>query len=243
MSNFYITGDIHGHYDIEKIWNWAKNTDFNEKTYLIITGDFGLIFYGKYAKKYQDLELPNLKKLNSMPFTTLFVDGNHENFDRLNDKNEFKRELWNGGEISRIMPNIIHLRRGQIFEIDGVKFFTLGGALSLDKNLRKPHVSWWEEELISNKEIMVSYDNLKKNNLKVDYIITHAGPRSFAKNLFESFGSPFYAHDNTEIHLESLILGTGIEFKHWYCGHYHIDKTIDNVTTLYDSIIRVGESL
>ena len=238
-SNFYVTGDIHGHYDIARIWHWANKTSFNKKTYLIITGDFGLIFYGKYAKKYYELELPNIERLNSMPFTTLFVDGNHENFDRLNNQEEFPRIHWNGGEATRIMENIFHLRRGQVFNIDGLKFFTLGGALSLDKHLRKPHISWWQEERLSNVEINCAFENLEKHNNEVDYVITHAAPRYFAKQIFDYQNLPFYSHDNTEIELEEIL--KDVKYKHWYCGHYHYDYSFGRNTALYEEILQLGE--
>jgi predicted phosphodiesterase len=239
MGKIYVTGDIHGDYEVDKVFKWAEKECPTKNDYLIITGDFGLVFYGKYAKKYKEKELPMLKKLNDMPFTTLFVDGNHENFDRLYDTNEFPVEEWNGGSIARIMPNVIHLKRGQVFEINGNKFFTLGGALSLDRELRKPHISWWSQELLSYEELNLSFENLKKHNRKIDYVITHAGPRFFAKKIFESLNLPFFAHDNTEIELEELL--RKVEYKHWYCGHYHYDFTYGNISTLYNNFVKIGE--
>ena len=57
------------------------------------------------------------------------VDGNHENFDRFN---EFPVHHWHGGKIHYIRPHVIHLMRGQVFEIGGITFFTMGGASSHD---------------------------------------------------------------------------------------------------------------
>lgn len=55
-------------------------------------------------------------------FTTLFVDGNHENHALLDT---FPVEEWHGGKIHRIKPSVIHLMRGQVFEIDGKNIFTM----------------------------------------------------------------------------------------------------------------------
>lgn len=73
------------------------------------------------------------------------MDGNHENFDLIN---EYPVEEWCGGKVHIIRcdkegkPKIIHLMRGQVFEIEGKKIFTVGGAYSIDKYMRTPHRSW-----------------------------------------------------------------------------------------------------
>lgn len=66
-----------------------------------------------------------MKWLDSKPFTTLWIDGNHENFDLLKKQ---KITKWHGGNIQRIQPSVIHLMRGQIYELEGLKIFTFGGA-------------------------------------------------------------------------------------------------------------------
>ena len=82
-----ITGDIHGSHDISKLDN-TKNPIFKKLTkedYLIICGDFGLVWYNDMADTLWRTWL------DEKPFTTLFVDGNHENFDLLY---EFPEEEW-----------------------------------------------------------------------------------------------------------------------------------------------------
>ena len=73
--------------------------------------------------------------LSELPYTILFVDGNHENFDRL--LSEFPIEDWNGGKVHKIRPNIIHLMRGHVFEIEGKRIFAMGGGYSVDKYMRR----------------------------------------------------------------------------------------------------------
>ena len=57
------------------------------------------------------------------PFTTLFVDGNHENFDLLNALPERR---WNGGRVHVVREHILHLMRGQVFAFGGLTWFTIG---------------------------------------------------------------------------------------------------------------------
>lgn len=93
---------------------------------VIICGDFGGIWnYGFENQK----EAEALDWLDSRPFTTLFVCGNHENFDRLY---EYPVEEWHGGKVHKIRDSVLHMMRGQVFEIDDRKIFSFGGASSHD---------------------------------------------------------------------------------------------------------------
>ena len=119
----YATGDLHGNalrFQPEYFPEQAKMT---KDDYMIVCGDFGCIWNGD---KSDD---PQLDRLEALPFTVLFVDGNHENFDALN---EYPVEQWHGGKVHKIRPHVIHLMRGQAFELQGRMFFTMGGAQSHD---------------------------------------------------------------------------------------------------------------
>ena len=109
-----ITGDTHGFNDTQKLIKNQKLASLTDSDYLLITGDFGGIWDGDW----HDENI--LKFYADQPYTTLFVDGNHENFDLLNS---YPVELWNGGKIHRITDKVIHLMRGQIFTIEGKTIF------------------------------------------------------------------------------------------------------------------------
>ena len=97
---------------------------------IYITGDCHGDFGGVWHKDEESpKEAMNLDWLESRMFTTLFVDGNHENFDRLN---AYSLETWNSGKVYRIRPSVLHLMHGQVFELEGKKIFTFGGASSHD---------------------------------------------------------------------------------------------------------------
>ena len=122
----YITGDTHSSFERFNTMIFPEQYEMTKSDYIIICGDFG----GVWNK---DEESPKekwwMEWLEKKPFTTLFVDGNHENFDRLNN---YPVEEWNGGNVHKIRPSVIHLMRGQVFTIDGKKIFTFGGAKSQD---------------------------------------------------------------------------------------------------------------
>ena len=89
----YITGDVHG--DINRFSEAfiLNETSLTKDDYLIICGDFGFIFLNDNEEK------ECLDALAKKPYNILFIDGNHENFD---DINEYPVEIWNGGKIHHI---------------------------------------------------------------------------------------------------------------------------------------------
>ena len=86
-------------------------TDQNEN-YVIICGDFGLVW--NYLAETPS-EKYWLKWLENEKFTTLFVDGNHDCHPRLAD---YPVKEWNGGLVHEIRPHVLHLMRGQVFNIN-----------------------------------------------------------------------------------------------------------------------------
>lgn len=105
----------------------------------------------------------------------LFIDGNHENFDMLN---EYPVEYWNGGKIHKISEHTYHLLRGQVFDICGKKFLTIGGADSSDREYREEHIkkdvpayhidnNTFNTETIEQKPII--YDEMTDDELDRQY--------------------------------------------------------------------------
>lgn len=217
----FITADLHGEHDIHKLS--SHNFKYNEidppltkEDYLIICGDFGLIWDWRGENEEERYWLDWLEE---KPWTTLFVDGNHECFPRLN---AYPIEQWNGGKIHRIRDSIIHLMRGQVFDIDGTTFFVNGGAASHDIHRRTEGKSWWREEVPSFCEREEALANLAAHDWKVDYVITHDAPVSIAERLVIMSRDYSRKLDEYEEWLENEIANK-LEFKQWYFGHHHRD--------------------
>lgn len=64
----------------------------------------------------------------------IYITGDcHGNFERFNASIfPEQNEMWNSGKIHRIRPSVIHLMRGQVYELEDKKIFTFGGASSHD---------------------------------------------------------------------------------------------------------------
>ena len=194
--------------------------------------------------------------LDCKPFTTLFVDGNHENFDRLMD---YLVEEWQGGKVHKIRPSVIHLMRGQVYEVEGKKIFTFGGASSHDidggilklddpdfkkkkkaldkgwKPYRINHLSWWKEELPSTEEMEEGRKNLQNCNNEVDFIVTHCASSSTAALLSHGLYKPDFLTD----YLEEI--RQTVKFKKWFFGHYHDNRNVNaEEILLWEQIIRIS---
>lgn len=229
MSRIFITGDTHADYD----WNKLTTKSFPEQKkltkddYVIIAGDFGGVFLLDRTDKYIQ------KKYNERNFTTLFVDGNHENHDALD---AYSVEEWHGGKIHKIADSVFHLMRGQVFEIGGKTFFTMGGAESTDKQYRKEGKTWWAREMPSVEEYEEAITNLEKCRGKVDYVITHCAPEATLCAL--NMPDMYFRSPNELTSFFDTIAQT-IQFKAWYFGHYHDDSDCGKFHLLYRRIVEV----
>lgn len=245
----WITGDIHGNPSRLSTDIFPEQKKMTKKDYVILLGDVGLVWDYKGESKNEKYWLDWLE---NKPFTTLFIDGNHECFQRLN---AYPTEKWNGGNASFIRPSVIHLKRGQVLNLQGKKFFTFGGAKSHDisdgilepgdkrikkwdkdynKMFRVNGVSWWREEMPSQEEMDEGICNLQKENNKVDYILTHCPPTSVLKQMNNNYGSDYLTD-----YLQAI--KENIKYKKWLFGHMHANENYqwDKAACLYEQIVRI----
>lgn len=167
--------------------------------------------------------------LSNKNFTTLWVDGNHENFDILY---EFPLTDKFGGKVREIAPSIYHLDRGQVLTVDGCKIFVMGGARSIDKSSRN-RAHFVVEAGTPQEQRWKAVRSLDEYDWCVDYVITHCAPRSI-----QSMISPWYENDPMVSFLERIY--SDISFKRWFFGHYHVDKELgDNFVALYNKVIPI----
>ncbi len=252
----WVTGDIHGNPYRLSSDVFPEQKEMTKDDTVIILGDFGLVWDHRGENRTEKYWLDWLEK---KPFTTLFVDGNHECYDRLD---AYPVEKWQGGKVNFIRPSVIHLMRGQIFTIEDKSFFAFGGAGSHDisagilepddpdfkkkkKRLdRDPyalyrinHISWWARELPDEEEMKEGLLNLEKVNNKVDYIITHSPYTSLLKRM--DGGAGLYKSDKLTDYLQEI--KQTVDYKAWLFGHMHINKTFrhDKSSCLYEQIVQI----
>ena len=222
----FITGDTHG--EIFRFTLFREMFQPSVDDYLIVAGDFGCIFGLGWRDENK------LDELEKLPFTILFLDGNHECFPKIMS---YPEEEWNGGRIHRIRSNIFHLMRGQIFVLEGLSIFTMGGGYSIDQMLRIPGRSWWPEEMPNANEYAEALSNLAKHGDRVDVIISHAAPEG-AMQFFVDTGiitNRFLQEQPLNTFLEKV--RQTVLHKHYYFGHMHLDKRLPhNQTALFTDV-------
>lgn len=226
----FITGDIHGGLDIKKLSakNFTMQSELSRADYLIICGDFGLRWDDSKEERYW------LKWLDEKPWTTLWIDGNHENFDMLK---KYPVEEWNGGNVQKITDNIIHLCRGNVFKLCGKKIFAFGGAESHDKEYRKLGRTMWTEELPTEEEIEYGRQTLEKHNWKVDIIVTHSLPQSIQTHLY---GCHIYGNNRLTLFFDEL--NRRLDYRMWFSGHYHRSvQYLNKHYLIYNNIVQLTD--
>ena len=229
----YITGDTHG--EFAALEQFAAQNTHSRADCIFICGDFGGVWSGDRRERRR------LDRLEALPCTTLFVDGNHENFDRLE---RLPVELWRGGQVHAVRPHVLHLMRGQVFQIEGRTFFTMGGGASHDisdgilspfsvdfqetraamrrsgMKFRTLHRDWWPHELPTSAEYLQACESLERIQWKVDCVITHCAPSHIQKSLnFVNF-----TNDPLTDFLEEV--RQRLKFRDWYFGHYHREQDL-----------------
>lgn len=219
----YIVGDLHG--NKKRMLDALRKLSKGDR--LFVCGDFSFVWEQIGTKEYYR-EGAFLDRLMASGIEILFVDGNHENFDRLNELHE---EVRYGAPAGVVRPNILHLKRGYIYEIDNKKILAFGGATSTDKEGRIAGVSWWPEENHTYEDQTRAIDNLAKYTRTVDYIITHTAPRQaerFLQRLIDSqYGKTYFTlDDTTETRGLTELYNTAV-FQEWHFGHLHVDGIED----------------
>ena len=215
MGRLFITGDIHNNIDIGKLNSsrFAVGKELTRGDVVLIAGDFGLPW--KNPESNSDKYWLNWLKDHN--FTTVFIDGNHENFDALST---YPEVTFASARCHQLRSHIFHVCRGEVLELAGHRILCMGGAKSTDQSQRKEHVSWWKEEIPTEKEWKhATYNLLSK---QPDIIVTHDAPYSAVQMLYGTIRP-----DSVKTELEVLlfqILKHQIPVTDWYCGHHHLDR-------------------
>lgn len=220
----YVTGDTHGlaarlsHENMPFADSWGKRDT------LIVCGDFGYIMN---STKRESLFM---RDLSLRPYTICFLDGNRDNFTLLD---EMKPTEWHGGMVHRVRHNVLHLMRGQVYELEGQRLFTMGGGCSIDRERRFENVDWWQREMPSAEEYATARRNLEAAGMSVDCVLSHAAPMSVMSHI--SLPNPDEAPLNEFLDW----VRQSVDYKRWFFGHLHVDAAMDD--NLYALFMAVRE--
>jgi hypothetical protein len=220
----YVTGDTHGSPARLSVETMPFSARWGKQDTLIVCGDFGYLFNGGAREELA------LRELSFRPYTILFVDGNHENFDLMAS---YPPVRWKGGMARRIRRNVYHLMRGQVFELEGHTIFTMGGGYSIDQARRYEGVDWWPAEMPGEAEYALARQNLERCDRNVDYVVTHAAPEKVMRQIYGGHEGERKLNDFLQWVMDN------VTYKRWYFGHLHMDAPLDD--RLYVMFLSVRE--
>lgn len=150
MSKILLAGDTHG--SISHVRNVFAAACRQEAELIIQVGDYG---YGWKFKQFKGtggkLEdefthaVSELAEDTKIPF--FFIDGNHENFDKL-----YEFPVSDSG-LRHIAPSVSHVSRGTMLYAYNCRILCCGGALSIDQGHRTLGKSYWAQEEITKEDV------------------------------------------------------------------------------------------
>lgn len=227
----YITGDTHG--DFRKVAAFCDTVDSKKEDILIILGDAGVNYYGGSrddALKYQ---------LSTLPITLFCIHGNHEK--RPADISTYKEKEWCGGKVymEEEYPSLLFAKDGDVYDFKGKKSIVIGGAYSVDKFIRLSRGwNWWENEQPSDEIKRTVEKQLEERDWKVDIVLSHTCPFQYIPG--EAF-LPGIDQSSVDYSTEKWMdrIEEKLYYSHWYCGHYHINKSIERLRFLYEDFIEL----
>ena len=219
---FYIAGDTHA--EFSRVDRFCERVNPSREDTLIILGDAGINYYGGWRDK-------NLKRhLAKLPLTLCSIHGNHE--QRPATIPSYHTATWNGGEVyvEDEYPNLRLAVDGSYYSFDGVPVLAIGGAYSVDKYHRlAKNWGWWSDEQPDEATKQRVEQRLEAHGWQTDVVLTHTCPLRYEPTeVFLSCIDQSKVDTSTEEWLDTI--EDKMQYKQWYCGHYHTEKVIDRLT-------------
>lgn len=205
-----LAGDWHGN------TGWATSLIISAGVrgirVILQLGDFGFWVPGLRRDRYLD-EIETACVRHDV--TVLWVDGNHEFHPGLN---ELPIDPATG--LRPIRPHIFHLPRGLRWRWHGKTWMALGGAHSVDRPQRKPGVSWWPEEHLTETDVAHAI-----SGGPVDVIVAHDAPDGYEIPGLPGGFPPaeLYAADLHRAMIGEVVDATAPTVL--FHGHYHVRYT------------------
>ncbi len=214
-----LVSDIHGHLRLDFLSAEVDKHKLTSADVLIILGDAGIVWSDPMNEDV-------IEFYSKLKCTVLFLDGNHENFDLLNNLSISSKY---GGRVHEVIENVYHLLRGEAYLINCCKYFVFGGAYSIKKETDASPVYIWDEEMPDDTDYKNGYMKLEENNYTFDYILSNQAPKSILDKIN-------YSYSKNELPLLDYLdeVKATTNFSKWFFGHIHKDLEIAEFKSIYE---------
>jgi len=224
-----ITGDTHRNF--QRVASFCARLQTTIADTMIILGDAGINYFGGA----EDFTLK--RKLSKLPITLFCVHGNHER--RPESVKTYQEKEWHGGivYVEPQFPNLLFAKDGEIYDIAGKRCIVIGGAYSVDKSYRLAMGwHWWPDEQPSLEIKSRVEQRLEAEDWKIDVVLSHTCPLKYEPTeVFLQGIDQSHVDKSTELWLDSI--EGRLNYKAWYCGHYHTNKVIDRMRLMFEELV------
>ena len=221
----FFTGDIHG--NVNGVADFINKVHPTMEDVIVLLGDVGANYYNG-RKDYLMKQW-----LNDSGTRFLCIHGNHEM--RPVHVSGYIETDWCGGAgwLQPEYPNLVFAKDGDIYTMNGLRYLVIGGAYSVDKYYRLSRGwSWWPDEQPSPE--IKAYVEQQIREKHFDIVLSHTCPFKYEPTeMFLDCIDQCTVDDSTERWLDTI--EESIQYKAWFCGHWHTDKRIDKMHFLFRS--------
>jgi 3-oxoacid CoA-transferase subunit A len=234
----YVTGDTHR--DFTHVQAFCARFQTSRDDVLVVLGDAGINYFGSRSPienviKQNDYYLK--RGLCDLPITLFCIHGNHEM--RPENIASYKEKNWHGGTAywEEEFPNLYFAKDGEVYELEGKRCFAIGGAYSVDKEYRlENNWGWWADEQPSDEIKQRVERRLAAENWQIDIVLSHTCPLEYMALVVLRV----YAESDRSTEEWLGTIEQRLDYKRWYCGHFHTEKTICKLRFMYNDIMELA---
>ena len=224
----YVTGDTH------REFSRFSRLDLTKDDLIIVLGDVGINYYLDSSDDRVK------KKLSKYPCSFFFIRGNHE--ERPENIEGYELKQMHGivrgpAFVQKKYPKLMFATEG-LYEIDGNRCFVTNGAYSVDKYYRlEKGASWFPDEELSDAEMAETLAKAEQART-VDYVFSHTCPAKYMPTFMfiDGMDKSKISHRMEEFYDQ---LEETLDYKRWWCGHFHTDWSIDKMRFMYYDILEL----
>jgi len=207
--------------------------DFTIDDVIVILGDVGINYFG-------GVEDQNFKRLLSrLEVILLCIHGNHEmrpeSLKTYEEADRFGGVIYHEPEF----PYLLFAKDGEVYELDGKRCIAIGGAYSVDKDVRIANDwGWWPDEQPSDEIKERVEARLDTEKWNIDIVFSHTCPYKYIPHEKHIPGiDPRTVDNRTEKWLDTI--EDKLTYSRWYCGHFHTEKVVEKMRFMYKDVIEL----